>query len=100
MEQREAIITIFDNLAKRACEVAQKRGKWGKNDTEWQAVKAIREELEEVECNVDMLGELDGDELADIIITCMSAAAKHKISIGECLVYKMAVNEQRAIEGK
>ena len=92
---------ITTEECKRALECARKRGKLSELHTHDVWVSDIMAEVAEL--NVATANELHHipqlteweEELADVIITCMSMAAFHHVDMGKVIEAKMKFNEER-----
>lgn len=92
----------IDTLAAQAYYDAVRRGKTDQAVEHWQDYQGIREELKEF-LNADELAESDhlpgytqaSEELADVIISCMTELHKRGASVGEIIKAKVEFNSTR-----
>lgn len=92
---------ITKEETKRALECAIKRGKLSGMLTQDVWASAIMDEVSELNiatsCNsqhIPLYAEYE-EELADVVITCMSMAEWYAIDLGEVIDTKMKYNEER-----
>ena len=82
-------------ISKRNYEATKRRGLIDSNTDSIEFIDKIGEELHELDCSLDLKGNFDKTELADIALVCFAMAEHFGIDLVAEMESKMKYNEIR-----